>query len=79
MVKSRVSLIRCGSYRPHKVYDAVRKAVDLLEGISSIIKPGNRVLIKPNLLSAKPPESGIDTHLEVVRATIRLAKEAVGE
>lgn len=78
MAKSKVSLIHCSSYEPHKVYDAVRKAVDLLGGISSIIKPGNRVLIKPNLLSAKPPESGIDTHPEVVRAAIRLAKEAGG-
>ncbi len=78
MAKSRVSLIRCSSYRPHKVYDAVRKAIDPLGGINSIIKPGNRVLIKPNLLSAKPPESGIDTHPEVVRAAIRLAKEAGG-
>ncbi len=77
-MKSKVALIRCDDYNSGDVHDAVKKAVDLLGGISSIVKQGNRVLIKPNLLSAKPPESAVDTHPEVVRAVIRLAKEAGG-
>lgn len=77
-MKSKVSLIQCNSYRTRDVYDAVKRSVDLLGGISSVVKPGNRVLIKPNLLSAKPPESGIDTHPEVVRAVVRLVKETGG-
>ncbi len=77
-MKSKVSLIRCNSYNSQDVYDAVKACVDLLGGISSIVRNDARVLVKPNLLSAKPPESGIDTHPEVVRAVIRLVKEAGG-
>ena len=77
-MKSKVSLIQCNSYRSQDVSRAVKASVELLGGISSIVSAGQRVLIKPNLLSAKPPESGIDTHPEVVRAVIRLVKEAGG-
>jgi uncharacterized protein (DUF362 family)/ferredoxin len=73
-MKSKVSLIRCNGYRSQDVYRAVKASVELLGGISSIVSAGQRVLIKPNLLSAKPPESGIDTHPEVVRAVIRFDK-----
>ncbi|MCX5680539.1 MAG: DUF362 domain-containing protein [Candidatus Omnitrophica bacterium] len=38
-----------------------------------------KVLLKPNLLSARLPEDGVDTHPEVVRAVIRLVKAAGGE
>jgi len=78
-MKSKVSLIECKSYDTEQVYQAVKASVDLLGGIESIVRPGKTVLIKPNLLSAKPPETGIDTHPEVVRAVIRLVKQAGGK
>ena len=56
----------------------MRKAVDLLGGIRLFVKPGERVLIKPNLLKAKPPEAAVTTHPEIVRAVIRLVQEAGG-
>jgi uncharacterized protein (DUF362 family) len=43
------------------------------------IKPGERVLIKPNLLKGNPPDDAVTTHPEVVRAAIRLVREAGGE
>jgi uncharacterized protein (DUF362 family)/Pyruvate/2-oxoacid:ferredoxin oxidoreductase delta subunit len=54
---------------------AVRKAVNGLGGITHYIKPQSKVLVKPNLLMAKPPECGIDTHPEVLRAVIRVLKD----
>lgn len=57
---------------------AVQQAVDLLGGIRAFIKPGERVLIKPNLLKANRPEEAVTTHPEVVRAVIRLVREAGG-
>lgn len=78
-MKSKVALVRCDSYQSHNVYEAVKKSVDLLGGIKSYVRSGSRVLIKPNLLSAKPPTSGINTHPEIVRAVIRLVKQAGGE
>ena len=57
---------------------AVQQAVDLLGGIKAFIKPGERVLIKPNLLKANRPEDAVTTHPEIVRAVIRLVQEAGG-
>jgi uncharacterized protein (DUF362 family)/Pyruvate/2-oxoacid:ferredoxin oxidoreductase delta subunit len=37
--------------------------------------PGLRVLIKPNMLSAKPPEAAVTTHPEILRAVIELVQE----
>lgn len=70
----KVSLIKCKEY--NKSEEAVKEAIDLLGGISSFIKPQERILIKPNLLSPKEPEKAVTTHPEIVRAVIKLVKEA---
>ncbi len=75
---SKVSLVRCEDYSPDKVYAAVKKSLELIGAIESFVKPGDRVLIKPNLLSARAPEKAITTHPEVLRAVIRLVKSAGG-
>ncbi|MDD5437124.1 MAG: DUF362 domain-containing protein [Candidatus Omnitrophica bacterium] len=72
----KVSLARCSGYDTSKVYAAVKRAVDLVGGIEAFVKRGARVLIKPNLISARLPEEAVDTHPEVVRSVVRLAKEA---
>jgi len=56
----------------------VRKAVDLVGGIRSFVKSGEKVLIKPNLLKACSPDAAVTTHPEIVRAVIRLVHEAEG-
>ncbi|MCX5667050.1 MAG: DUF362 domain-containing protein [Candidatus Omnitrophica bacterium] len=73
---ARVVLVRCESYDTGKVFDAVKRSVDLLGGIEAFVKPGMKVLLKPNLLSARLPEDAVDTHPEVVRAVVRLVKGA---
>ncbi|MDP3804293.1 MAG: DUF362 domain-containing protein, partial [Candidatus Omnitrophota bacterium] len=73
---SKVAIARCADYDRDKVFDAVRKAVDLLGGMSEFAKPGMKVLLKPNLLSARTPAEGVDTHPEVVRAVVRLVKSS---
>lgn len=73
-MKAKVSVIRCNSYDPALVQEAVRKAVDLVGGIASFIKPASKVLVKPNLLIAIEPEKGVTTHPEVVRAVIKILK-----
>jgi uncharacterized protein (DUF362 family)/Pyruvate/2-oxoacid:ferredoxin oxidoreductase delta subunit len=55
---------------------SVRRTVNLVGGISAFVKPGERILIKPNLLKARPPEAAVTTHPEIVRAVIRLVHEA---
>jgi len=74
-MKSQVSIVKCANYNPALVEEAVRKSVELIGGITKYIKPNSRVLIKPNMLMAKEPEFGIDTHPEVVRAAIKILKD----
>jgi uncharacterized protein (DUF362 family)/Pyruvate/2-oxoacid:ferredoxin oxidoreductase delta subunit len=75
---SVVSIVKCADYDRDRILSSVRQAVDLLGGIKTFIKPGERVLIKPNLLKAAPPEAAVTTHPEIVRAAIRLVREAGG-
>jgi len=55
---------------------SARAAVKLLGGIGSIVKPGNRVLIKPNMSFPNRPEQATTTNPEVVRELAVMCKEA---
>lgn len=71
-----VSIQKCGGYHDNEVYRAVKEAVGLLGGIKRFVKHGERILLKPNLLASRPAEAAVTTHPSVVRAVIRLVKEA---
>lgn len=71
---SRVSIKKCATYGSEETTAAVKEAVSLLGGMERFVRPGSRVLLKPNLLSARAPEEGVDTHPEIVRAVARLVK-----
>lgn len=75
---SRVSITRCASYEIQEAYRAIRESIDLLGGMERFVSRGERILLKPNLLAGKPPETAVTTHPEVVRVIIRLVKEAGG-
>jgi uncharacterized protein (DUF362 family)/Pyruvate/2-oxoacid:ferredoxin oxidoreductase delta subunit len=77
-VSSAVSIVQCKDYDRERIQDAVTKAVDLLGGMHAFIRPGDKVLIKPNMLKASPPDAAVTTHPEVVRAVIRMVIEAGG-
>ena len=59
-----------------RVYGVVKEALDLLGGIEEFVRPGNTVLLKPNLTVFYGAEEGCTTDPLVVGALIRLAKEA---
>jgi uncharacterized protein (DUF362 family)/NAD-dependent dihydropyrimidine dehydrogenase PreA subunit len=77
-MKTTVSIVRCRSYNPGEVGSSVLRAFELLGGISSFVKKGEKVLVKPNMLSGRPPEDGVNTHIELIRAVVRLVKECGG-
>jgi uncharacterized protein (DUF362 family)/Pyruvate/2-oxoacid:ferredoxin oxidoreductase delta subunit len=65
---SQVSIVRCSDYTHSNVDVAVRACFDNLGGLGRFVKKDQRVLVKPNLLSAKDPSRAITTHPAVVRA-----------
>jgi uncharacterized protein (DUF362 family) len=71
-----VALQRCESYDPQEVHSAIARQLELLGGVEHFIKPGQRVLIKPNLIVPKPPVVPAQTHPEVIYAMARIVKEA---
>jgi uncharacterized protein (DUF362 family)/Pyruvate/2-oxoacid:ferredoxin oxidoreductase delta subunit len=70
-----VSLARCADYDDARVRAAVEAALAPLGGLGAFIKPGQRVLVKLNLLLAVPPERGVTTHPAVVKAVVRMIQE----
>lgn len=73
-----VSIVRCQTYDEQEVLKAVRRSIDLIGGMGSFVREGDRVLLKPNLLYGKKPEKAVTTHPSVIRAVIELVKEAGG-
>lgn len=70
-----VAVARCPDYDTERVLAAVRRSVDSLGGIRRFVTSGERILIKPNMLSARAPEEAVTTHPEVLRAVIKIVKE----
>lgn len=78
MKKSVVSIGECSSYKLELVENAIQSCVNDLGGVSSFIKTGDKVLIKPNMLQAKPPEEAITTHPQLLEAVINIIQDAGG-
>lgn len=55
---------------------ATRAAVGLLGGMGAFVKPGSKVVVKPNMSFARGPESATNTDPEVVRELVAMCREA---
>lgn len=71
-----VSLRYQKTYALKKVRDCLEEILSASWGSFSSLKPGDYVLLKPNLLSAKPPESAVTTHPIVIEAMIQILVDA---
>ena len=69
-MSSQVSIVRCDDYTYANVQAAVKASFHHLGGLSRFVSKDQKVLIKPNLLSAKDPSRAITTHPAVVRAVV---------
>jgi uncharacterized protein (DUF362 family)/Pyruvate/2-oxoacid:ferredoxin oxidoreductase delta subunit len=67
-VRKTVSVVRCAAYDPAEIRDALRRVLEPLGGMEAFVRSGQRVLLKPNLLSAKDPKRAITTHPNLVEA-----------
>lgn len=60
-MKPIVSVVPCASYTEKDVKPALEKLLEPLGGLD-FVKPGMKIIIKPNLVSALKPESAATTH-----------------
>ncbi len=77
-MKSSVSIVRCPGYDVDRVLDGLRQSINLIGGIQTFIKRGDRVLLKPNLLYGKSPEKAVTTHPAIVKGMIQIIREVGG-
>ena len=73
-----VAIERVNSYDAAEIETGLARLLQHLGGIGTFVSPGDRVLIKPNLLAAKPPEAAVTTHPALVRAVITAVQDAGG-
>ncbi|MFX0163037.1 MAG: DUF362 domain-containing protein, partial [Candidatus Hodarchaeota archaeon] len=53
---------------------AVQEAISLVGGIESFVRPHDKVIIKPNLVTALPSDTGVTTDPRVVQAIVELCR-----
>ena len=74
---SKVSIIKNqGTPTDREVYEMVKKSIDLLGGIESIITKGDTVALKPNVVTGELSGPGVTTDKRIVEALIKLCRDA---
>ncbi|MEL6936941.1 MAG: DUF362 domain-containing protein, partial [Cyanobacteria bacterium J06607_17] len=73
-----VSLLKATTYDVDVLEQQLRALLAPLGGIEAYVKPGQRVLLKPNLLTGARPTKECTTRPEVVYCVAKLVKEAGG-
>ncbi len=76
---SKVNLTQCQTYDLPAVKAALHRLLEPSGGIGAFVQPGQRVLLKPNLLLPASPERAITTHPAIVEGMVKLVREAGGE
>lgn len=74
-MKSKVHLQKIESYSLDSVEKFVRDSLKVLDPEASLFSPGQKVLLKPNLLRGFKPERCVTTHPVVMEAVCRVLKD----
>lgn len=75
-MKSQVVLLKCDTYDREKIYEELLWGIGQLGGIDGLVRPEEKILLKPNLLRKAEADSAIVTHPAVVAAMAKILKEA---
>ena len=73
---STVAVVRCADYENGSVQYALTEGIRLLGGLARFAKPGEHVLLKPNMLAADVPERCVTTHPSVLRSLGQMCLDA---
>ena len=76
---SKVTLVRCADYRAEALDEALNEAVGLLGGWQEFVKPGERVLIKPNFIAPRGPKVPAQTDGRLILAIARQLRPVAGK
>ena len=74
-----VTVEKCQNYFGDTARKAIERGLAPLGGIKAFVKPGQKVLLKPNLLRKARPEEAVTTHPAVVKAVAELVIAAGGK
>ncbi|WP_035991099.1 DUF362 domain-containing protein [Leptolyngbya sp. KIOST-1] len=74
-----VSLIQAQSYDRDDLARALAQVLEPLGGMAAFVKPGDRVLLKPNLLTGSRPANECTTRPELVYAVAQQVQAAGGK
>ena len=78
-MKPSVNLVRATSYDRAELRSTLEELLAPMGGMAAIVKPGDRVLLKPNLLTGARPGKECVTRPEVVFCVAQLVQEAGGK
>jgi len=76
--KSTVSIAKCKHYDISELGASLKSLLDPLGGIGAFVKPGDKVLLKLNLLRCAEPGKAITTHPAFIEAVINIVRDAGG-
>lgn len=68
---AQVIILKCKNYQPDELKAKIEK---IFSYFPQAVKPNEKILIKPNLLSAHTPEEAVTTHPEFVRVVTKVIK-----
>lgn len=68
----RVVSAPCPTYNKTELKKVIAEVLAPLGGIEAFVKPGEKVMVKPNLLRASPPEKAVTTHPYFVEAVVEM-------
>jgi len=75
----QVHLVRCEHYEIAAVRTAIQILLEPFGGMGAFVSPGEKILLKPNMLSAKHPDLAVTTNPAIVQAVAELVREAGGQ
>ncbi len=74
-----VSLLKAGTYEVAVLQQRLIALLEPMGGMAQFVKPGDRVLLKPNLLTRSRPTKGCTTRPEIVYCVAKMVQAAGGE
>lgn len=69
---AKVAVIKCENYQLENVYSAIKRGVMLIGGFENCIKKSDKILLKPNMLSAKSADRHVTTHPAILESVAKL-------